>query len=185
MEEPVLVRDLRAATPNCRSTAWAEATVSSGSRSTRCDPRWGHRRPTIWEYPGRRHVVGGGVQSHDRLHPAAAIRCSATWTTRWPRSASSNSYTAVGHRRLVVGSTITTTHDHHEKPPAHLARRRRHRSAVVLPRAHRFHCRRRDRQVRLHHTAPDLRGRADHQVFEDGTGANGRGGAASRSSGKR
>ncbi len=61
-------------------------------------------------------------------------------------------------------------HDHHTQPLAHHAGRRGHRSALLLPGAWRVpHCRR-DPEIRLHHAAPDVRSRVDHQVLEDGAG---------------
>ena len=40
------------ATPSCTSRAWAAATASSGSATTRCCPQMGPPETTIWEYPG-------------------------------------------------------------------------------------------------------------------------------------
>ncbi len=128
---------------------------------------------TTWEYPGE-----DTSWSAEFAHVSACIRDGRPCSGDLDDAVAALRIVEQLYERRHCGLRDPGPHDYHEESSSHLARRWRHRSAVVLPRAHRLHRRRRHRQVRLHHPAPDVRGRVDRQVLEDGTGPDGRGGPA-------
>ena len=92
---------------------------------------------------------------------------------RHPPRANPVARTAEGIRTLEIVEAIYKSsgypsHDHHTLPLARIPWRRRHRPAVLLSRARRVPHGRCDRQVRLHHQAPDLPGGDHRQVFQAG-----------------
>ena len=109
----------------------------------------------------RRGPIPGSWSSQHFAECIRSARQPSPVAARWPTRR---------RRTLRRSSSATATEgspadDHHPQPAAHHARRRRHRPAVLLPRARRLPDRRGDRQVRLHHAAPDVRRRPDRQVL--------------------
>ena len=110
--------------------------------------------------PAGRRLLGAGAQGLRGGHPAragagagACARGSGPWRSSRPST-----------------GRAATPHDHHSFPSAGLPGRRRHRPAVLLPRIRRIPGGGGDRQVRLHHPAPDVPGGDHRQVLQDGAG---------------
>ena len=159
VEEPVLVRDLRARRqagdrrPRRQLRRRAHHLVPDAARD-------GPARDHELGVSARRPVVGDRVRRVRRGHPAAAASRTPAWPKRGPRSRWSRRSTA---ERLRSGLASTDSRlptpddDHHPQPASHHARRRRHRPAVLLPRPRRVPGGRGHRQVRLRHGDAALR----------------------------